>query len=60
MFVGASRLKLSMENMPRHPEVVEFSKRIAEHSKYRIIDEHEPSRVTLMMKKDLPERIMKF
>jgi wyosine [tRNA(Phe)-imidazoG37] synthetase (radical SAM superfamily) len=46
--------------MPRHPEVVEFSKRIAEHSKYRIIDEHEPSRVTLMMKKDLPERIMKF
>ena len=60
MFVGASRLRLEIENMPKHNEVVEFSDKIAEHSKYKIIDEHEMSRVTLMMKKDVKDRIMKF
>ncbi len=58
MFVGASRLKLSMENMPRHEEVKEFAGRIAEAAGYRVIDEHSPSRVVLLMKEDFPGRIM--
>jgi tRNA wybutosine-synthesizing protein 1 len=60
MFVGASRLKLSMENMPLHNEVKEFAQKIATHSGYKIIDEHPASRVLLLMKEDFPERIMKF
>ena len=55
MFVGASRLKLSMENMPRHPEVKEFAEQIAKASGYKIIDEHEASRVVLLMKEDSQE-----
>jgi tRNA wybutosine-synthesizing protein 1 len=60
MFVGASRLKLLMSNMPRHPEIVAFAKEIEKRCSYKIIDEHKISRVVLMMKKDFPGRIMKF
>jgi len=60
MFVGASRLKLNMGNMPIHHEVKMFAKQIAEASGYKIIDEHAPSRVLLLMKEDMPDRIMKF
>ncbi|MBN2112098.1 4-demethylwyosine synthase TYW1 [Candidatus Woesearchaeota archaeon] len=60
MWVGASRERLALENMPRHPEVVEFSKQIAEHSGYKIIDEQPESRVVLLMKEDSSSRIMKF
>ena len=60
MYVGASQERLSIENMPRHPEVVEFSKEIAKHAKYKIIDEQKSSRVVLLMKKDKKDRIMEF
>lgn len=60
MFVGASRQKLEIGNMPRHPEIVEFAKEIKKHSSYKIIDEQPESRVVLMMKKDFDGRIMKF
>jgi tRNA wybutosine-synthesizing protein 1 len=60
MFVGASRQRLLMENMPYHKDVVEFSNEIAKHSGYKIIDEQPESRVVLLMKKDFPERVMKF
>jgi tRNA wybutosine-synthesizing protein 1 len=55
MFVGASRLRLSMENMPRHHEVREFAEQICKHSGYKIIDEQEASRVVLLMKEDCQE-----
>ena len=60
MFVGASRQRMEMENMPYHKDVVEFSNKIAKNSKYKIIDEQPESRVVLMMKKDTKNRIMKF
>ena len=60
MFVGASQERLAIENMPLHPEVVEFAKEIAKHSGYKVIDEQPESRVVLLMKKDFPGRIMKF
>ncbi|MBU0665917.1 MAG: 4-demethylwyosine synthase TYW1 [Nanoarchaeota archaeon] len=60
MFVGASRQRLQMENMPRHPEVRAFAEEIAKHCDYKIIDEQKESRVVLMMKKDFKGRIMKF
>lgn len=58
MFVGASRLRLSMDNMPLHAEVQEFAEQICDHSDYRIIDEQEESRVVLLMKEDFTGRIM--
>lgn len=60
MFVGYSRLRLSIENMPRHHEIVEFAKDIENHSSYKIVDEKKESRVVLMMKKDFKGRVMKF
>ncbi|MBW2997432.1 4-demethylwyosine synthase TYW1 [Candidatus Woesearchaeota archaeon] len=60
MFVGASRLKLLMENMPLHEDIKGFAAEIAKHCGYRLIDEHPASRVVLLMKQDFPERIMKF
>ncbi|MBT4541036.1 4-demethylwyosine synthase TYW1 [Candidatus Woesearchaeota archaeon] len=66
MAVGYSRERLGMDYMPRHHEVVEFSKKICEFSgddeksRYKIIDEKEGSRVVLLMKEDFDGRIMKF
>lgn len=51
MFVGSSRERLLMENMPFHPEVVEFSKQLEKLlKKWKIIDEQEESRVVLLAK----------
>jgi tRNA wybutosine-synthesizing protein 1 len=60
MFVGASRLKLNMANMPLHNEVREFAKSIADNAGYKLIDEHPASRVVLLMKEDAEDRIMEF
>jgi tRNA wybutosine-synthesizing protein 1 len=60
MFVGASRLKLSMENMPLHEDIQEFAEQIAGHCGYKAMDEHAPSRAVLLMKEDFSGRIMDF
>ncbi|MFC1691862.1 4-demethylwyosine synthase TYW1 [Nanoarchaeota archaeon] len=60
MFIGVSRQRLVNENMPEHNEVVEFSKKICENGNYKLIDEQAISRVTLLMKEDKKDRIMKF
>jgi len=60
MWVGMSRERLEQLNMPLHEEVKEFALKIAKHSDYKLIDEHEPSRVVLLMKEDFEGRVMKF
>jgi tRNA wybutosine-synthesizing protein 1 len=60
MFVGASRLRLSMDNMPLHQEIKAFAEEIAKHCGYKVIDEHPASRVVLLMKEDFKGRIMDF
>ncbi|MBN2566605.1 4-demethylwyosine synthase TYW1 [Candidatus Woesearchaeota archaeon] len=60
MFVGGSRERLSMANMPLHDEVKAFAAEIAENCAYRIIDEKKESRVVLMMEQDMPDRMMRF
>lgn len=60
MFVGSSRERLAIENMPRHNEVKEFSEKIGALCGYKIIDEKENSRVVLLAKEDFDGRIMKF
>ena len=60
MWVGFSRQRLDISNMPLHPEVKDFALEIAKHSGYKIIDEKKESRVVLLMKKDFKGRIMEF
>ena len=60
MFVGGSRQRLSIENMPRHNDVVDFAKQICKLNGMKIIDEKKDSRVVLIGKKDRKDRIMKF
>jgi tRNA wybutosine-synthesizing protein 1 len=60
MHVGFSKDRLKMENMPIHSEVKEFAKEIIKHSDYKIVDEHERSRVVLLMKEDFDGRVMVF
>ena len=60
MYVGSSRERLLIENMPLHEDIVKFTKEICKYSGYKIIDEQIPSRVILIMKEDKKDRIMKF
>lgn len=60
MFVGSSRERLSLSNMPLHEDIIKFAKEICIYSGYKIIDEQLQSRVVLLMKKDSKDRIMKF
>ena len=60
MWVGMSRKRLEEKNMPLHEEVKEFAMEIAKHADYKLIDEHEPSRVVLLMKEDFEGRVMRF
>ncbi len=60
MWVGSSRERLEIDNMPRHSEVKEFAEEICKHCGYKIIDEQEDSRVVLLMKEDFDSRIMKW
>lgn len=60
MWVGSSRKRLEQRNMPLHEEVKQFAHEIAEHADYKLVDEHEPSRVVLLMKEDFEGRILKF
>src|SRR3989344_2692091 len=60
MWIGMSRERLEQANMPLHHEVKAFASEIASHSGYKVIDEHEPSRVVLLMKEDFEGRGMKF
>lgn len=48
MFLGGSRARLTMENMPSHEEVKAFAGKISEHTGYGITNEKEDSRVVLL------------
>ncbi len=51
MFVGYSRKRLEMHNMPLHSEVKQFAERINKHLGYHFSGESRPSRVVLLSKK---------
>jgi tRNA wybutosine-synthesizing protein 1 len=48
VFVGASRERLSIDNMPLHKTVKDFGRRLASRLGYRMIDEKSDSRVVLL------------
>ncbi|KXB03751.1 tRNA-modifying enzyme [candidate division MSBL1 archaeon SCGC-AAA261F19] len=50
MFVGHSRERLEMDNMPNHSEIKEFANKLARETNYEVSDESEASRVVLLKK----------
>jgi tRNA wybutosine-synthesizing protein 1 len=48
MSVGSARERLPYTSMPLHGEIQKFAEKISEHSGYKIVDEHAPSRVVLL------------
>lgn len=60
MFVGSSRERLSIENMPRHDEIKEFADKICKLTGLKNIDEKEDSRVVLLAEKDFRDRKLRF
>ncbi|BAB66323.1 4-demethylwyosine synthase TYW1 [Sulfurisphaera tokodaii] len=57
MHVGPSTYRLSKDAMPRHFEIKEFAKKLAEYTGYKILSEHIPSRIVLLSKLDKPIQI---
>ncbi len=51
MFLGYSRNRLKMDNMPLHEDVVEFASKLAAKINYNVEDEHIPSRIVLLKNK---------
>ncbi|MFH0860013.1 MAG: 4-demethylwyosine synthase TYW1 [Candidatus Altiarchaeota archaeon] len=50
MFVGGSRQRLALENMPSHAEIEEFAEKISDNTGYGVKDRKEDSRVMLLTK----------
>ncbi len=57
MNIGYSRFRLSKENMPKHEEVREYAKKLAEKIGYELIDEQRASRVVLISRLKRPIRV---
>lgn len=54
MFVGFSRNRLTINNMPSHEDIREFAEALVKYLPgYHIEDEYEPSRVVLIMRDDV-------
>jgi tRNA wybutosine-synthesizing protein 1 len=60
MWVGHSRNRLEIENMPYHEEIKDFAEKIAKQLNWKIIDEKPESRTVLIMKNDREDRLLKF
>ncbi len=60
VWVGYSRERLKKENMPTHDEIKEFSKRIAELTGLKIVQEKKESRVVLLVRDEKIKRHFSF
>jgi tRNA wybutosine-synthesizing protein 1 len=50
MFIGGSRLRMTIENMPSHEEIREFAGRLSDGTGYPLEAERDDSRAVLLMK----------
>ncbi len=64
VFVGHSREVLSIDNMPSHDDILDFSNKLAPMVGRKVLDDSRPSRVALVGKEivpiPIPEREMEF
>jgi len=54
MHVGASISRLSRSSMPSYEEVMEFAKKLADASSYKLVSSSRPSRVALLTRLEKP------
>ena len=59
VFVGSSRKRLTIDQMPSHDQIKDFSMKLAKEIGYYFIDEKQDSRVCLLSSKENVERIVK-
>jgi tRNA wybutosine-synthesizing protein 1 len=57
VFVGDSRTRMTMDNMPSHAAIREFSERLAKRLSLELLGEREDSRVVLIGEKNAKMRI---
>jgi tRNA wybutosine-synthesizing protein 1 len=57
VFVGASRERLNIDNMPLHETVKDFGRKLASRLGYEKIDEKSDSRVVLLSSGKIPPKI---
>jgi len=57
MHVGYSQLRLRFENMPSHPEIHDFSVKLAKEIGYNLLDEAPESRVVLLSRLEKPIKL---
>lgn len=60
MPVGYAQYRLTQDSMPLHTEIRLFAKKICQKTNLKMVDEKQNSRVVLLMKKDSPQRKLKF
>jgi len=57
MFIGASRQRLSMKNMPYHEEITTWTKELLPYlEEYELVSEHKPSHVVCLAKKKFQKK----
>ncbi len=59
VFVGYSRKRMNISNMPSHKMIVDFSKDLSKKTGYDLLMEKSDSRVTLLSKEKNPDRFDK-
>jgi tRNA wybutosine-synthesizing protein 1 len=59
MFVGGSRQRLSIANMPTHEEILKFAKELNKDIDYNLIGEKNGSRVALLSSGEKDAKIKK-
>jgi tRNA wybutosine-synthesizing protein 1 len=57
VFVGYSRNRMHLKNMPSHNEICEFGKRLTKNINYHFEMEKSDSRVVLLSKKEKTSKI---
>lgn len=59
VFVGQSRQRMTLDNMPAHEDIKHFSDKLSEKIGYRFSNEKSKSRVVLLTSGKKPDRIVK-
>jgi tRNA wybutosine-synthesizing protein 1 len=57
MYLGYSRFRLGLENMPKHRDVIEFAKKLSEASGYSLVADSLGSRVALLSRIGEPVKV---
>ena len=59
-WVGESRERLNLENVPSYEDCLGFAEKIAKLINYKVIDTHKESKAILLAKENYEDRVLKF